>query len=346
MAPRFHPRLVNGPFDDPALYIAFAHEKRAILFDLGNLSRLSPRDILKITHCFVSHTHMDHFCGFDHLLRLCLGREKRLHFYGPAGFLDNLEGKLRAYNWNLVNHFRYPLVLSGTEIADGQIRSRHYACRDGFKPQTGKDTTHPYRGILLKEPSLSVKAAILDHGIPCLGFCLEESINIQIDKAAMARMSLMPGPWIRQLKETLHQQHDKDTWVEVPTYHDDRRRFRLGELANRITRRSNGQKIGYITDAAGHRENQTKMIALVRNADHLFIESAFQSEDYRRAASKFHLTASQAGEVAAKAGVKRYTLFHFSPRYNDDSGPFYQEARSAHSRISTTPLPQFRGNKI
>ena len=117
MAPRFHPCLVNGPFDDPALYVPFAYEKRAILFDLGDLRRLPPRDILKISHCFVSHTHMDHFCGFDRLLRICLGREKRLHLFGPEGFLTNLEGKLRGYNWNLVNHYRYPFEITASEIS-------------------------------------------------------------------------------------------------------------------------------------------------------------------------------------------------------------------------------------
>ena len=98
MSARFHPRLVNDPFDDPALYIPFAFEKRALLFDLGDLSRLPPKDILKISHCFVSHTHMDHFCGFDRLLRICLGRPRQLHLYGPEGFLHNLEGKLRLRN--------------------------------------------------------------------------------------------------------------------------------------------------------------------------------------------------------------------------------------------------------
>jgi ribonuclease Z len=83
MRPSFLPRLVNEPFGDPGLFIPFLHQKRALIFDLGDIHSLSARDILKITHVFITHTHMDHFIGFDRLLRLLLGRDQDLYLYGP-----------------------------------------------------------------------------------------------------------------------------------------------------------------------------------------------------------------------------------------------------------------------
>lgn len=342
MSPRFHPRLVNGPFDDPALYVAFAHERRALLFDLGDLSRLAPRDALKISHCFVSHTHMDHFCGFDYLLRLALGRQKQLHLYGPRGFLDNLEGKLQAYNWNLIDHYRNSLELTASEIDARAIHTRRYACRNRFMPDTERDVRQPFEGLLLDEASLRVEARILDHGIPCLGFCLAEPMHINIDKAALDQMSLATGAWLKGLKQALYDNQDRDTIITAPIRDaaGGYRRIRLGTLADRITRSSPGQKIGYITDAAGHRQNMETILELVQGADHLYIESAFRTRDHHLAKSKHHLTAGQAGMIAARAGVRRYTLFHFSPRYGNQQAAIQADAAAAYHRAAPSQAPE------
>ena len=78
MTPLMHPELINDPFGDPGVYVDFLHDRRALLLDLGDLGAMSSRKLLRVTHAFVSHTHMDHFCGFDRLLRVLLGRPKRI----------------------------------------------------------------------------------------------------------------------------------------------------------------------------------------------------------------------------------------------------------------------------
>jgi ribonuclease Z len=55
MVDRFAPRLINGGFEDPVLFIGFHYERRAMLFHLGRLDRLSVREIFKLSDVFVSH---------------------------------------------------------------------------------------------------------------------------------------------------------------------------------------------------------------------------------------------------------------------------------------------------
>src|ERR671936_133047 len=85
MRPLLHPSLVNGRCGDPALYVERLFENGSLLFDLGDIASLPPRKIQRIDHIFISHAHIDHFIGFDYLLRLLVGREKSIHLYGPSG---------------------------------------------------------------------------------------------------------------------------------------------------------------------------------------------------------------------------------------------------------------------
>lgn len=329
MRPSFHPRLVNGPFDDPALFISFLLQKRAFLFDLGDLRALAPREALKISHAFVSHTHMDHFIGFDHLLRLFLGREKHLCLFGPPGFLTNVEGKLSGYTWNLVGHYTNRFVLEVSEVHPQALLTRRYRVQDGFRPGPVAERS-PFDGTLLMEPGLTVTAAALDHRIPSLAFALQEQFHINIRRDRLEALGLTPGDWLQGFKKALFCRQDPASVFEVPArFAGGRPRpFALGVLAAEIAVNSPGQKIAYVADAAYSPGNIEKILALATGADHLFIEAAFLDAERLKAREKFHLTARQAGEIAGRAGARQATFFHFSPRYRSGEA-LTREARLA-----------------
>lgn len=334
MRPNFLPRLINAPFEDPGLFIPFQFENRAILFDLGDLQALTPRDILKISEIYISHTHMDHFVGFDRLLRLFLGREKILHLFGPPGFLKNAEGKLAGYTWNLVEKYNYKLCLQLTEVRPDGLVTKKYRCRDKFVG-IDKAIEDPFNGRLHREPGFSVSAVFLDHGIPCLGFSLQEHFHVNIIREGLNALGLKPGPWLTHFKQALYNDVDPNSEFMVKLKSgNELKSFNLGELARQIAQITPGQKITYITDTVYSDANAEKIVQFASGSDHLFIEAAFLENDRRLAREKYHLTARQAGELAARACVRQFTVFHFSARYTGQENLLYREASEAYKHLA------------
>ncbi len=330
MRPSFHSRLINGPFNDPGLFIPFVFQNRALIFDTGDINGLSAKDILKISHAFVTHAHMDHFIGFDHLLRIMLGREKTLSLFGPAGFLKNVEAKLSGYTWNLAEKYNYPLCLQITEVQDDFTLCREYRSRDRFEPRQDP-VKQTFDGVLYSEPAFRVSAVILDHLIPCLGLSVKERFHVNIIKDGLNRLGLEPGSWLSEFKQALYRRTDPAAVFEVNSPgRPHKKKFELGDLAEQIARITPGQKLTYITDVVYSDSNRNKILEFARDSDHLFIEAAFLDKDRDLASKKHHLTARQAGKLAAGSDAKQFSIFHFSPRYTDQEDLLYKEADQAY----------------
>jgi ribonuclease Z len=322
--PPYHPFLVNDPFGDPGLYVDFLFERRALLFDLGDLHELPPRKILRLSDIFVSHCHMDHFMGFDWFLRICLGRERGVRLYGPPGFLDQVEAKLSGYTWNLVHRYENDFALTVTELAeDGAARHALFRVRNAFRREA-EESLRLEDLVLVDEPGFRVRAVFLDHGTPCLAFALEEKVHVNIWKNRLAGMGLPVGPWLQGLKRAVLEGRPADTPIDVP----DGRSFPLAALMPSL-RLTPGLKIAYVTDAVSSTENDRRIVDLAREADWLYIESVFLDEDAERAARKMHLTAGQAGRLGRAAGARNVVPFHFSPIYREREAELREELEQA-----------------
>jgi ribonuclease Z len=309
MKPTFIHRLINGPFEDPSLFVRIIREKRAFLFDIGSLNRLKPGDLQKITDVFVTHTHIDHFIGFDSLLRALLRRETPLRVYGPANIMDCIEGKLRGYTWNLIEE--YPLKIKVFSIRDNMIFSSSFYAENRF--ERSENSMSGSDGTLLQEPLLRVKAIQLDHQIPCLSFSLEEEYHININKAALIEKGLPVGSWLSELKKAIREKKSGDTEFIISN-----KSHTLEEL-KKITTITKGQKVSYVTDASLTEENVNKIITFVQDSDTLYCEAYFLEKDRDRALERSHLTAKTAGRIAREARVKNLVVMHFSPKYRKES---------------------------
>ena len=329
MRPRFYPSLVNDRSGDPAVFVDFLMERRAVLIDLGDISALNGRAAQRITDVFVSHTHIDHFIGFDRLLRLFVGRPKHLRLHGPAGFIDRVDAKLSAYTWNLAGRFQDDLVLDVVEIAD-DVGGK--TARFRLTNRFGRENEAPVAfsgGVIRGEPSLSMRCAVLDHRIPCLAYALQETKHVNVWRNRVDELGLAVGPWLDELKAAVHAGLPDDTPIVVPQQGEPEGTLPLGFLKENIVTISPGQKIAYVTDAAFTPANADAIVDLASGADILFIEAVFADADGALARDRAHLTTVQAGSIARRAGVRRVESFHFSARYEGRHEQLLEEVQEA-----------------
>ncbi len=330
MTPSFSSYLVNPPFGDPGLYVEIKWARRALLFDLGDNEALGPTRLLRAMDIFVSHTHMDHFIGFDRVLRVALGRGKTLRLYGPPGLIDNVAGKLRGYTWNLVDG--YPLTVEVREFHERQVHSVVFRAADAFQAVEGPMALRPAGEPfpVLAEPMFTVRATILNHRVPSFAYSLQEQFHVNFNRERLHAASLPVGSWLREVKQHLWDGKPDDYRFTAVLYFEHRkqeREFTLGELRERFVTISRGQKIAYVVDALYSEENEAKIVELAREADVFYCEAPYRDQDADKARERHHLTARQAGLMARKAGARELVVFHFSPRYTGQGEAIYQEAR-------------------
>ena len=321
-------KLINNPLGDPGMIIEFHSERRALQFDLGDLSSISDSEILKTSHVFISHTHMDHFIGFDQLLRVVFGKKKTIRLFGPENFIANVEGKLAGYTWNLVDCYKESLCFDVTEVHSDRLLKAKFNAKDQFR-KSGEGEENYSDGILVDEGGFIIRTSILEHRIPCLGFALQEKSHINIRKDRLEEIGYQSGPWLNHLKQCICEGKPDDHVLRVPLKNNESCTRLLRELKDELVLITPGQKIAYIVDTVYNQTNKKLIINLVRDADMFFCESPFLAEEENRGLERYHLTSRQAGILAREANVKKLKVFHFSGRHSFRPQQLAQEAEYA-----------------
>ena len=311
--------LVNGVFGDALLHLRFRHQRRSLLFDLGNGSRLPTRIAHQVSHIFISHAHMDHIGGFLWLLRSRLGDYPSCRLFGPPGLAKNIEGFLQGILWDRVED-------SGAsfEVMELHIdRLKRFYLQTGYSRRQLMEETEVVDGILLNEPGFQIRGVRLDHhGTPVIAYAFEPDRQINIRKDRLEARGLGPGPWLNELKRNLLY-HNETAMIQLP----DGSEASTRSLADDLVLIMPGKKLVYATDLADTKSNREQLIKLARHAHTFFCEATFSEADVDHATSNGHLTTRACGEIATKAGVSRLVPFHFSRRYTDNPQQLYDEIK-------------------
>ncbi len=321
-------QLVNGVFGDPLLHLRLAHQRRSLLFDLGEGGRLPVRIAHQVTDVFISHAHLDHIGGFLWLLRARIGEFPPCRLYGPPGLARHIEGFLNAILWDRVAE-RAPCFEVAELHGDRLLRFRLQAGDKGCRP-LGEALAAD--GTLLEEAEFRVRAVTLDHHTPVLAFAFEPARQINVRKERLRARGLAPGPWLGELKRRLLA-GDGQALIQLP----DGSEAAAGELGAELTLVVPGKRLVYATDFADTPRNRQQLEELARHAHTLFCEASFLEADAALAVRSGHLTARACGEIAAAAAVARLVPFHFSRRYGEDMRPLYEELRAVCSRVLVPP---------
>lgn len=162
--------------------------------------------------------------------------------------------------------------------------------------------------LVFSDRSVDVYAVPLRHRLPACGFIFRERPRLPHIRRDMIDFLQIPHYEINNIKQGAGWTTDDGDYYphERLTYPAER-----------------GRCYAYCSDT----EFLPQLPGVLSGVTVLFHEATFGQEHAARAAETHHSTAAQAATVAARAGVERLVIGHYSSRY-DDERPLLDEARA------------------
>ena len=308
---------MNSPFEDTAFFIRNVYKPDALLFDCGRIGGLSNSDVLSITEILISHTHIDHFYGFDRILRGTLLSGKKFRIFGPPGIIKNVQGKIDSYTWNLIKS--YPVSYEVIELNEEreEYRTAYFSAADGFERADGS----------LKHSELRLSGdfrldfEFFDHRVPSVGYRVTEPPMVAVAKEKLEANGFKSGKWLAELKDKVLA-GELDAVIPAETA-DGEIKISVGEAAKKVIEPVKSQSVTYITDIAPSYENVTKAIQFADDSTILLIEGMFMKKDVLHANFKKHLTLDLSKYIFKESGSQFVRFFHFTSRYDSFKKELY-----------------------
>lgn len=333
------PAYFAGQLDDPVLWVGVRPWGRALLFDCGQLHQLAKRALKSLAALFVTHAHMDHFMGFDTLVRQVLVSPRRFDIFGPPGLADKVEHKLSAYDWNLHENFWCSFRVH--EIFHDHIArcsfpgSQRFVRKDCGVVERSDATVFENRWVV-------VKACQADHRIPVLVYRVDEQPAFGVDTARMRAAGFTPGPWIGELKRQFYEKTLGRILLQIPkagsrafltTVRDTAALYAL------IGRTPKAASVGYLTDIGFSDHNLTSVVRLLRGVTLLVGECAFLADHVEKARRSYHLCTGDVNRLLQEIRPAFFLPVHLSKSCGARRLDLYRELQPAEGTVVLT-LPE------
>ena len=320
------PNFFSGLLDDPVMFINVRPTGRGILLDCGQIHHLAKRVLRSIDALFVSHAHMDHLMGFDHLLRHVHVAPRSIAVYGPPGIAERISHKLAGYDWNLTEETWCTIVVY--EVHPRQVEQFEFAGSRGFTSRH-LQTLPRHDRVIYQTRHLKVEAEICDHKIPVLIFRVTEARSFLLDRQRLLEEGLLPGPWLKDLEKRFYADSldtgPMEIWKETGEGHTVETVDNAEVLYRKICRDVSPASIGYISDVGMTPENLSQVCDLMSGVTLLVSECTFLAEDEEKARISSHLCTTDLNRISRQIKPGLLLPMHLSKSYISDTQRLYAE---------------------
>ena len=257
-----------------------------ILFDCGEGTQqqmMRAKTGMKLTSIFITHFHADHFLGIPGLVQTMSfnGRTEPLDIYGPE-WTEKLVKLLIE-----LGYYKLGFEVNAHELKDGDIVERD---------------------------EYIVKAVATDHGIPSLGYALEEKSRIgRFNRDRAIELGVPAGPQFSRLQ--------RGESVTVKNH------IIKPSMVIGISRP--GRKIVYSGDTRPCESIEKES----RGADLLIHDGTLADDLKDWAIETKHSTSKEAAILSKNAKVKQLILTHISSRYSENAEPLLIDAKSVFGKV-------------